>query len=72
MNFLASKNAPRFSTLFWVVLSVRSWLPWKRLYFGGFFEVFGFDFDSEQIRFLGGHPFVCGWRSYYQQGFKQT
>jgi len=32
----------------------------------------GFDFDSEQIRFLSGHPFVCRWRSYYQQGFKQT
>lgn len=38
-------------------------------------NVFGWncvDFDFEQIRFLGGHPFVCDWRSYYQQGFKQT
>jgi hypothetical protein len=34
------------------------------------FAGFGFDFDSEQIRFLGGHPFACRWRSYYQQGFK--
>jgi hypothetical protein len=40
--------------------------------FSGFFEILGFDFDSEQIRFLGGHPLVCDWRSYYQQGFKQT
>jgi hypothetical protein len=37
-----------------------------------FWCVLGFDFDSEQIRFLGGHPFVCDWRSYYQQGFKKT
>jgi hypothetical protein len=37
-----------------------------------FWWFFGFGFDSEQIRFPGGHPFDCGWRSYYQQGFKET
>jgi hypothetical protein len=37
-----------------------------------FWWVLGFDFEFEQIRFFGGHPFVCRWRSYYQQGFKQT
>lgn len=25
-------------------------------------------FDFATIRFFGGHPLVCGWRSYYQQG----
>ena len=32
----------------------------------------GVDFDFKQIRFFAGHPFVCDWRSYYQQGFKET
>ena len=36
------------------------------------FGSIGVDFDFKQIRFFGGHPFVCRWRSYYQQGFKQT
>ena len=40
----------------------------KRNVFG--LIVVGFDF--EQIRFSAGHPFVCRWRSYYQQGFKET
>jgi hypothetical protein len=69
MNFWAAKNAPRFSILF--LSGVVSWVvgcPENSI----FWCVLGFDFDSEQIRFLGGHPFVCGWRSYYQQGFKQT
>ena len=32
-----------------------------------FSGVWSFDFDFEQIRFSGGHPFVCRSRSYLQQ-----
>ena len=73
MNFLTAKNTPRFSTLFFELVLDRLWCC------AGYCELpeknrisearRGF---CEQIRFSDGHPFVCHWRSYYQQGFKQT
>ena len=63
------KYATIFNFIFEWCCLLSGGLSWKDC---NIWRVLGFGFDSEQIRFFGGHPFVCGWRSYYQQGFKQT